>query len=301
MTCRSTNLSSVPQDFPNFVTEMILSSNYIETVEERALDKASVKPLKGLDLSDNKIHFIDVRAFKNVPSLEWLKLHNNNLKVLETSILDFIPSLLNLSLHDNPWKCDCAFGPKFKGFIEQNHEIIFKPFSINCTYNTSNGIFTPSEKSTKQRWDHSITRRKPILDMDTEFYICRNRTIHKTIEHRYHFSLVASMAAVFVLTAMITLLMYKKRLLIRVWAYNTCGTRCHKEDNDNKDKPYDVFLAYALADEEIAVFDILPTLEFGPKSYVVRQLYVSHSLSLSLAPGLSRSLYIYYICVHVYI
>ena len=88
------------------------------------------------------------------------------------------------------------------------------------------------------------------------------------------------MAAVFVFTAMITLLIFKNRLLLRVWAYNKCGIRCHREDNDNKDKPYDVFLAYALADEEIAVLRILPMLEFGPKSYVVRQLYISHSLSL---------------------
>ena len=58
MTCRSTNLSSLPQDFPKFVTEIVLSSNNIKMVEENALDKASVKDLKGLDLSDNNIHFI---------------------------------------------------------------------------------------------------------------------------------------------------------------------------------------------------------------------------------------------------
>ena len=78
-----------------------------------------------------------------------------------------------------------------------------------------------------------------------DFFICRNET--ETIEHRYHISLVASMAAVFVFIAMIILLIFKNRLLLRVCAYNKCGTRCHKEDNDNEDKPYDVFLAYALA------------------------------------------------------
>ena len=175
MTCMSINLSSIPQDFPNFVTEIILSSNYIETLEENALDRPSLKHLKDLDLSDNNIHFIDVQAFRNVPSLQWLRLHNNNLKVLDLSVFDSIPSLVNhgLSLHENPWECDCAFGPTFKRFIEQNNEIIFKPFSIKCTYNASKGILTPSKEPAKQSLDRSIIRRKRILDIDMDFLFAK--------------------------------------------------------------------------------------------------------------------------------
>ena len=268
MVCISTNLTSIPQEFPNFVTEIVLSSNYIKTVQEGAFDKAGTNFLERLDLSDNLLHSIDNKAFGNVSSLEWLMLHNNNLRVLNLSIFDDLPNLKNLSLHKNPWECECTYGPIFQTFIKENYRIIYKPFSIYCTYN---GNFTQRQLIEKNVTYFNITR-EPILDIDFNF--CHNRTVHKTVEHRYHLSVagLATISTVFVFVAFIVILIYKHRLLLRVWAYNRFGARCHKENEENDDKPYDVFLAYALEDDNFVVNNLLQGLEEGPKSYAVRQL-----------------------------
>ena len=269
MICNATNLTSVPQDFPNFVTEIVLSSNNIERVGKGAFDKASTTYLERLDLSDNIIHLIDDKAFGNVSSLEWLMLHNNNLRVLNLSIFDDLPNLKNLSLHKNPWECDCTYGPIFQTFIKENRRVIYKPYSIYCTYDEN---FTQTRQLIKKNVAYYNITREPILDLD--FYYCHNRTILRAVEHRYHLSVVglATMSAVFVFVAFIVILIYKHRLLLRIWAYNRFGARCHKENEENDDKPYDVFLAYALDDDSFVVNTLLRGLETGPKSYAVSPL-----------------------------
>ena len=269
MICTSINLTSVPEEFPNDVSELVLSSNNIERVEKGAFDTPSTTYLQRLDLSDNIIHLIDDKAFGDVSSLEWLMLHNNNLRVLNLTLFDDLPNLKNLSLHKNPWECDCTYGPIFQTFIREKHGIIDKPFSIYCTYN---GNFAQTWQLIKKSVDYYNITREPILDID--FYFCHNKTVHKTVEHRYHLSVVglATISAVFVFVAFTVILIYKHRLLLRVWAYNRFGARCHKENEENDDKPYDVFLAYALDDDYFVVNTLLQGLEKGPKSYAVRQL-----------------------------
>ena len=55
--------------------------------------------------------------------------------------------------------------------------------------------------------------------------------------------------------------MFKNRLLLREWAYNHFGARCCRRNEENEDKPYDVFLAHAREDDYFVVNDLLPGLE----------------------------------------
>ena len=240
MSCTSKNLTSVPHDFPSLITEIILHSNSIKTVEDGAFNNNNLNHLERLDLSDNMISIIADKAFGNVSSLEWLMLHNNDLTGLNLTILDNMPNLKKLSLHNNPWECDCIFGPTFQTFIRKNNKMIHEPFSIYC-----------------------IVTKEPILDIN--FHYCQ-KLKHSVVG-------LATMSAVLVFVAFIVILIYKLRLLLRVWAYNRFGAPCHKEYEENDDKPYDVFLAYALDDDGFVVNTLLQGLEEGPKSYAVRQLY----------------------------
>ena len=273
--CASGNLTAVPQRFPYYATEIALQYNFIKTLDNGAFTYNNIYHLNTLLLNDNNIELIEDNAFVNSSSIQTLTLHNNNLQTVNFTIFERMLSLKFLSLYGNSWKCDCTFGPELQTFVRQNIDIIYNARLIYCTYQKPSDLDgNPNTSVMQTNMDMSAT--ESILNIDFDF--CKNATVHRSIKHRKVVSVegLVSMGAVFVCITCIVILIHRNRLFLQIWAYNRFGARCHHEDEDNVNKPYDVFIAYAIEDDRFVVLDLLPGLEQGPKQYSVRHSFIPY-------------------------
>ena len=267
MDCSSRNISIIPSIQPA-TQEMYLQSNYIETINKGAFTFEKTPFLKRLYLQNNRIHLIEKEGFRNLKQLRTLWLHTNKLTSIDFSLFHNMSSLEALTLHDNPWECDCTFGPAFKEFVLENNERISNASAIYCINlndtDTTVNLYGEDNKTALEAVAYKL------LKMD--FSICKNATIVRMTKHTVKHSQVGlvSMAAIVVFLACLVLGFYKNMLLMKVWAYNHCGARCRRQSDEDGQKPFDVFLAYARADERFAIQDLLEGLEKNEMSYRVK-------------------------------
>ena len=245
-----------------------LQQNYIEQIESNTFK--SVSNLKELYLQDNQIHSIENDSFLDVFYLKTLKLHGNNLQYLNVSLFAIMNSLTEVTLSGNPWFCNCHFGPAFQKWLRNHQRIVT---DIDYIYCMNDLIYTPWEvngqktRGTRREFINSTLMNAPLIYIDFS-NICNNVS---TIEYRYINSItgITSLAAAFGIFMLIVIVVHKNLLLIKVWVYNRFGVRFHHEENDNAEKPYDVFVTYARQDESFVVQHLLPELEEGDMSYRV--------------------------------
>ena len=186
MSCKSSNLTRVPDYFPNFVTELALISNSTGTLDKGTFAKSSISQLIRLSLGDNRIHLISYRNrvyYDEALDMSGLKPWYAEATAPMLNIIKFdnMSSLKILTIHNNHWQCDCRFGPIFQNFVHQNNQIIHIPVSVTCSFNPV-GSFTNADDKMENITEESI------LQIDSDF--CRNTTVQIVVEHSHHISVV---------------------------------------------------------------------------------------------------------------
>ena len=135
-------------------------------------------------------------------------------------------------------------------------------YNITETFSTVNLTEVITSKNTENH--------KAIVDID--FSVCKKPDFRTIIQHdkkQMTIGLV-SLACAFTVVGILVVVIYCNRLLIKVWAYNRYGLRFKQhEDNENDQKPYDVYIAHARDDEFFVVKKLLAGLEEGDSSYKV--------------------------------
>nr|AVK72342.1 slit1 protein [Meara stichopi] len=100
--CSHLDLDKVPNKIPSFATELKLADNRITYLEEQFL---SLPRLERLDLSNNRIEFIAIKAFSSFKSLTGLDLSNNRLSEAKGSMFEDLRKLKYLNLRFNKFRC----------------------------------------------------------------------------------------------------------------------------------------------------------------------------------------------------
>ena len=173
--------------------------------------------------------------------------------------------LSELTLRDNPWSCDWEFGPVFQKWLIKHYKMVSDIEQIYCMDNMIHislctALHGPNSRESGRRVINNAGTKKALIyiDFSTD---CHNPV--KSITE------VVSLAVAFAAFMVIVLVVSKNLLLIHVYLYNQFGVRFHREDNDNTDRPYDIFVTYAKQDAEFVLQNLLAELETGDKSYKV--------------------------------
>uniref|UniRef100_A0A1B6D4N5 Ig-like domain-containing protein n=2 Tax=Clastoptera arizonana TaxID=38151 RepID=A0A1B6D4N5_9HEMI len=83
-----------------------LNKNQISKIENGAF--AKLISLKRLDLSSNKIRYINIEMFSGLQNLERLKLNQNLISQIKEGTFEALVSLKQIDLSNNPLICDCS-------------------------------------------------------------------------------------------------------------------------------------------------------------------------------------------------
>ncbi|XP_069830043.1 transforming growth factor beta activator LRRC33 [Dendropsophus ebraccatus] len=75
--CRYLQLTSIPQDLPSDIKELIVDHNSVRSLHEDSLQR--YPDLNNLSLKSNHLSFIDVNAFRHTSKLEALSLQDNTI------------------------------------------------------------------------------------------------------------------------------------------------------------------------------------------------------------------------------
>lgn len=100
--CINKNLNKVPKNLPSYVTNLFITRNNIESLQEGTFNQ-TLSDLSSLSLSSNHLQELGSHVFKNLPSLRQLDLSNNELENVSPLLFQVAPSLssplleLNLS------------------------------------------------------------------------------------------------------------------------------------------------------------------------------------------------------------
>ena len=97
--CSNMNLTSVPKNIPESITDLNLRNNRISRILKN--DFIYLKLLKNLDLSNNIIKSIDDKAFECLKSLKNLNLFHNNLKFINNMTFYGLQNVQYLPLSSN--------------------------------------------------------------------------------------------------------------------------------------------------------------------------------------------------------
>ncbi|KAI8489073.1 hypothetical protein Bbelb_332970 [Branchiostoma belcheri] len=97
--CDNRDLTSVPQDLPTTITELVLWNNNITTLSQS--DFSRYGSLTSLSLRSNQISVINSGALYNLTRLTYLYLHNNQLTSLRSDMFVGNGILERLYLHNN--------------------------------------------------------------------------------------------------------------------------------------------------------------------------------------------------------
>ncbi|XP_028993131.1 leucine-rich repeat-containing protein 3 [Betta splendens] len=103
--CASRNLDEIPSDLPRDTAVLLLASNHITHIPNRAFRE--LHRLQEVDLSNNDIEAVDAGAFQGVSdSLLVLDLSNNHIQRVPKEA--FARLRAKISLSNNPWHCECT-------------------------------------------------------------------------------------------------------------------------------------------------------------------------------------------------
>ena len=274
MDCSSRNLTSLPSYWPVDAKKIFLDNNGIKTIKRGDFSFKRLPHLTELYFQNNEINTTENGSIDNLHRLKTLWLHNNKLKSINFDIFDNLYLLNVLTLHGNPWECTCEFGPSFQKFITTRLSIISNAKSIYCKYsNLTNANMQSVIKTREVELNQEGMFSQPVLDIDFSF--CENISLTRIIHHRSGESLTGliTVTVLFLCIGCLSILVFKQRLLLRVWIYNKFGVHFHRESDDDEDKPYDVFLAHARDDDRFVIGSLLPELECSEAPYKVRNLH----------------------------
>ncbi|VDO30637.1 unnamed protein product [Onchocerca flexuosa] len=124
--CRRQSLFTVPRHLPANTTEtfdetlklrkLLLARNRLESIPK--FSSRHLTNLHHIDLSINRITYIDHQLLWNMPNLQLLNLADNVIQTLPEHIFDHSKRLKTLILNSNPLNCDCRWLPLID-FIHQ--------------------------------------------------------------------------------------------------------------------------------------------------------------------------------------
>ena len=240
-----------PAAFQNLrhITEIFLQDNFIRIIGNQTF--SGIPTLEKLCLQNNSIEAIDIDSFEHLYNINSLSLQNNKLTHLNYSNFEKLNRLEDLSLHGNPWYCDCTFGHGFQEWLIAT-EYIPEKGKISCE--------KIIEKS--GRMIGTVNVMTPLIQIDFSFCIEPDKT-ETTVA-------VVSTTLTFLVLGIVTIICFKNRLLFMILAYNHFGLRFKNEDEDDEERPYDVYIAQSKQDDHFVVHQLLPGLEQGQMPYKVR-------------------------------
>ncbi|XP_040205948.1 trophoblast glycoprotein [Rana temporaria] len=90
--CINKNLNKVPTNLPSYVTNLFITRNNIESLQEGTFNQ-TLSDLTSLSLSTNHLQELGSHVFKNLPSLRQLDLSNNELENVSPLLFQVAPSL----------------------------------------------------------------------------------------------------------------------------------------------------------------------------------------------------------------
>lgn len=236
--CRSRNLTSAPENlpqFPDYGLELDMSSNRLN--ETSALKSSAYGSLTLLDLSDNGLtsEFLDNFQWWSddfLPRLTTLRLTGNQLESVSDKTLDKWRSSskvgrVKVNMSSNPWQCDCdPLTPWFYEF----REIITDYRNMNCS-----------------KSEHCYVAPAAILSLSWSLKAA---------------ALIVPLAVILVLCLVVLLVVNRHSL--RAWMYSRgwCLAWIAKMDeHEDRQRPYDAFVSYSHLDDEFVLNELVPRLE----------------------------------------
>ena len=135
--CSRKSLSSIPQDFPQNVTNLDLSINYLPVLDAHSFPHLPL--LTSLNLQQTRIQRLEGEVFVNLPGLQELQLNHNAITDIDSSSFLNSRSIHLLSLDHN--KLESLSGPLFAGLrleslsLQNNNRLTgLSPFLFhNCS------------------------------------------------------------------------------------------------------------------------------------------------------------------------
>ncbi|XP_078594881.1 uncharacterized protein LOC144872492 [Branchiostoma floridae x Branchiostoma japonicum] len=97
--CRSRSLTSVPQNLPTSITDLVLGNNLIKTLNQS--DFSGYGSLVSLWLDNNEISDIQAGTFSLIPQLALLSLDKNKLTNLRSDMFTGLANLKSLGIRSN--------------------------------------------------------------------------------------------------------------------------------------------------------------------------------------------------------
>nr|QBP05251.1 toll-like receptor 23f [Boleophthalmus pectinirostris] len=89
--------------------------------------------LKILNLSNNKMKYLDFLTEANLTKLEMMILTNNDLTVINETVFEALPSLKYLDLYENPFVCDCS-NAGFIDWVIRNKQVqVVRAYQYRCS------------------------------------------------------------------------------------------------------------------------------------------------------------------------
>lgn len=231
--------------------------------ELRGFEFDQLENLNELYLDHNAITHVGNATFSTMRSLEVLRLDENK-------IVNFSPwqqlaaaaaSLAKVSLDGNAWTCECESVSRLEEWLRENTDAKSgsNPSKMLCL----NG----SNKKTKENVADFIKQcNKGSHNAVATSVVQRNPIFKNSTLGENYLPLLAA-ALVVVVVFLVSILIFKFRQDIRLWAHSRYGIRIFNdsapadEADDDRDRLYDAYMVYSIKDEDFISRVITSELE----------------------------------------
>ena len=234
--CSARNLTDIPKILPNATHQLDLQHNNIVFISDIQIYNRYLS-LKGLDVSNNLIHFVDDEISDVLQNFDYVRLNNNKLTTLPKTLQG---KNVTLYLSGNQFRCDCHSDWLVEWLVENKQQI--PDFAnIQCL----------------------VVEQSQSLPIMERF----NRKVHCVI----HIGVKAAVVLAFILVIVPLLvgLLYHYRDYIKVYIYihfkwhpfNKC------DDTNIRGKRFDAVVAYADTDLRMVLDELVLWLESPERGF----------------------------------
>lgn len=222
--------------------------------------------LRELYLQQNLLQSIEVETFVMLRQLRMLRLDGNRLSTLNVWRLPS-DSLVDLRLSENPWSCDCENAEYMFEFMRQV-DFVKDKHRVKC-------IMAPESSTdgftlyTNESSPCATYMANATFSQSTNTSITRSVLLTHLAEDNV--PLLVGTIIAFLVTIIVSLLMFVFLQDVRVWFHSHFGIRLFynstDDDKNEREKLFDAFISYSSKDEAFVVEQLAPILESGDTRY----------------------------------
>ena len=236
--CSNRNLDKLPRSIPSKTSYLDLQGNNIASIGDIAILKGhTLLKVTKVDLSGNNIRTLASYIPALLERFDQVKLNNNDLRSLPESVQG---RNLTLCLGGNDFKCDCS-SDWFVKWLVDNKEHIPDYDDVHCELK-----------------EHGL-------------WVNIRERVRQNIKCRVHIGVKASIGLALLLISLpvIAYIVFKNRLMIKVYIYNHFNLDPWKKyhDNDVIGKRYDAMLVYSTDDLDMVLNEVVPRLECPERGF----------------------------------